>query len=279
MTETSPLFISSIELLAHAIDLYASKEPKKYKFVILHLANAIELILKDRVVDCGQSIYKDNSKQTISIWDAFKLLEGYSIQIPEKPVIELLVDDRNTIQHRYGYPSSEAVFHYLQQALAFFQRFLLENYGVNLKSALSLHTSQECIAKIGFAFEGEEEDANIEEIFQLSPESAMLMAWKLLDERFSPLLASNGKKGKQAIMLWHHNDFRQKLAALQASGLVDNHIFEDFQFLRYMRNKAAHSQHHEPSSPDDWRKAVDITKNLICAIDKAQKAGIFPTTS
>ena len=68
MIENSPLFVSSMELIAHSIDLYAESTDKKYKFVILHLANAVELILKDKVVDTGQTIYKDNNKLTIGIW-------------------------------------------------------------------------------------------------------------------------------------------------------------------------------------------------------------------
>ena len=177
MSETSPFFISSVELIAHAIDLYASSDAKKFKFAILHLANAVELILKDRVVDCGQSIYKDNSKQTITIWEAFKILEGRGVLVPEKPVIELLVDDRNTIQHRYGYPNGETVFHYLQQTLEFFTRFLLENYGVELRSTLQLHTSKENLEKIGFVFHENEAIATIEKLFELSPDAALLVAW------------------------------------------------------------------------------------------------------
>lgn len=275
MTETSPLFISSIELLAHAIDLYASRDAKKYKFAILHLANAIELILKDRVVDCGQSIYKDNSKQTITIWEAFKLLDGCGVSIPEKPVIELLVDDRNTIQHRYGYPNGESVFHYLQQTLAFFTRFLSEHYGVELRSTLQLHTSKENLEKVGFAFQNNESIAAIEELYKLSPDAALLVAWKLLDEHFSPFLSSKGNRGKPAIMLWHHTDFQDKLKLLQSSGLVEQSIFEDFLFLREMRNKAAHSQHHEPSPQDEWRRAIDVAERLILAIERAAKSGLI----
>jgi hypothetical protein len=45
MSDKSPLFVSTSELLAHAIELYFEGIERNYKFVILHLANAIELIL------------------------------------------------------------------------------------------------------------------------------------------------------------------------------------------------------------------------------------------
>ena len=75
MSDKSPLFVSASELLAHAIELYFEGMERKYKFVILHLANAIELILKDRIIDSGSSIYKSSSTTTISIWDAFAILD------------------------------------------------------------------------------------------------------------------------------------------------------------------------------------------------------------
>ena len=50
MSDKSPLFASAMELIAHATELYTHEKPRKDKFIILHLANSIELILKDRLV-------------------------------------------------------------------------------------------------------------------------------------------------------------------------------------------------------------------------------------
>lgn len=52
MSDKSPLFVSASELLAHAVELYTEGNERKFKFVILHLA-AVELILKDRLIDSG----------------------------------------------------------------------------------------------------------------------------------------------------------------------------------------------------------------------------------
>src|SRR5258708_40204626 len=111
MSDKSLLFVSSLELSAHATELFAQKSPKKYKFVILHLANAVELILKDCMIDQGVSIYIPKSNKTLTIWECTDLLDSKGVKLPERPVIELLIDDRNTIQHRFGYPSAEAVYY------------------------------------------------------------------------------------------------------------------------------------------------------------------------
>ena len=71
MSDKSPLFVSSLELIAHATELFAQKNSKKYKFIILHLANAVELILKDCVIDQGLSIY-EKPGITITIWESIK---------------------------------------------------------------------------------------------------------------------------------------------------------------------------------------------------------------
>lgn len=62
MSDKSPLFVSALELVAHATELYIAGQSKKYKFVILHLANSVELILKDCLIDHGVSIYKTQKK-------------------------------------------------------------------------------------------------------------------------------------------------------------------------------------------------------------------------
>ena len=81
----------------------------------------MELILKDRLIDHGVSIYVSKTSETISIWKAFEQLEKLNTIIPERPIIELLVDDRNTIQHRFGHPNAETAYYYLILCYRFLQ--------------------------------------------------------------------------------------------------------------------------------------------------------------
>lgn len=185
MSDKSPLFVSALELLAHATELFAQNKAKKYKFVILHLANAIELILKDCVIDQGLSIYEPKNNRTITIWECFKKLEGKSIKIPERPVIELLIDDRNTIQHRFGYPNAESVYYYLEEVVAFFQRFLNEHYGVQLSEALEPHLSKEHLELLGLI---KDEYDYLDKLLELSPEAAIVQAYNLVEEKILEIL-------------------------------------------------------------------------------------------
>jgi hypothetical protein len=179
MSDKSPLFVSASELLAHAIELYFEGIERKYKFVILHLANAIELILKDRVIDSGASIYKGPSTTTINIWEAFAILEKAAVKIPERPIIELLIDDRNNIQHRFGFPNGDATFYYLDQVLRFFQRFLKSEYDVNAVELLRLYVTDEHLATLGLVRRDDEVEP-LDKLFELSPEAALLQAYSLV---------------------------------------------------------------------------------------------------
>ncbi|WP_200884311.1 MULTISPECIES: hypothetical protein [Shewanella] len=73
MAIESPLFQSAMELLGHSFTHYNGQKELDRKLVILHLANAIELILKDLVLDSGESIYK-SPKETITIHGCIKSL-------------------------------------------------------------------------------------------------------------------------------------------------------------------------------------------------------------
>lgn len=102
----SPLFRSAFEVLEHGLYHYVrSNTPKDMKFALLHVDQAIELLLKERVRSGGHSIYK-TPKETITIYGAYDILENkLKCSIPEKPDLELLHEERNSIQHKYANPA------------------------------------------------------------------------------------------------------------------------------------------------------------------------------
>jgi hypothetical protein len=71
------------------------------------------------------------------------------VDLPELPIIELLIDDRNTIQHRFGHPTAESITYYVEQVSSFFQRFLDKHYGIQLAEALESHLSAENLKLLG----------------------------------------------------------------------------------------------------------------------------------
>lgn len=93
------------------------------RFAILHVDQSIELLLKERVRIGKVSIYK-NPKETLSMWGAYEALDKLGVKIPERSDLELLHEERNSIQHKFANPSAEDASFYLNKALPFIRRFL-----------------------------------------------------------------------------------------------------------------------------------------------------------
>lgn len=268
MSDKSPLFISALELLAHSTELYAAGQPRKYKFVVLHLANAIELILKDCMIDHSISIYK-NPNETVSIWTSIQELSKLNINIPEKPIIELLVDDRNTIQHRFGFPNAEAVYFYLEQVVAFFTRFLSEQYGVKLSESLAPYLSKENLALIGLS---QNQHNQLVKLMQVSPESAVLQAYSAIEEEIRSSKISLNSESDQEKFL-RLPDYLRFLNVLVSNGYLAPQAKEKFSLLREARNIAAHFAPGY-SEKVDWKATFEIALQILTAIEKAKKDGI-----
>jgi hypothetical protein len=129
----SPLLRSAFEVLEHGLYHYLrSTTPKDMKFALLHIDQAIELLLKERVRIGGQSIYK-NPKETITLHGAYDILEAkLGCVIPEKPDLELLHEERNNIQHKYANPSSDDAAFHVQNAMRFIMRFAKQELQIDL---------------------------------------------------------------------------------------------------------------------------------------------------
>lgn len=133
LPKLSPLLRSSFEFLEHGLYHYFRSETSlDMKFAILHVDQAIELALKERVRAGGHSIYK-NPKETIAIWTAYQILKDeLNCIIPEKPDLELLHEERNNIQHKYANPSPEDTGFLLEKAMRFVARFMKDEFKVDL---------------------------------------------------------------------------------------------------------------------------------------------------
>ncbi|MDE8674689.1 hypothetical protein [Priestia aryabhattai] len=267
MSDKSPLFVSSLELLAHGTELYSNGHKRKYKFVILHLANSIELLVKDLLIDKGISIYKNRSTDTISIWSAFEELNNLGISIIERPVIELLIDDRNTIQHRFGFPDAESVYYYLENVVKFFNRILDEHYAVKLTEALEPHLSKENLQLLGLV---EEEFEFLDKLFSLSPESAIMHAHSQIENEFLRLIPDSRLR-KQP--LFKQPQFLALLSKLENGSYITNAI-DKYNLVRNSRNTIAHSavSHNDVS---ELREPLETAREILSALKRAEEDEYF----
>ena len=129
----SPLIRSAMEVLEHGLwHFLRSTTAPDMKFAILHIDQAIELLLKDKVRSGGRSIYK-NPKETITIWGAYEILENdLACKIPEKANLELLHEERNNIQHKYANPSPEDAAFHVENAMKFIKQFTKDELSLDI---------------------------------------------------------------------------------------------------------------------------------------------------
>ncbi len=188
MAYDSPLFQSSLELFGHAIEHFNWGTERDRKFVILHLANAVELIFKDLLLDLGESIYK-NPKETITVTGSIKTLtEEKGIQIPNLNKLELLIDERNSLQHRYGFPNELTTIFYMEAVYNFFNEFLKENYDLEIDKILEDFVSPDDLASFQLrqAVTTNELDKLIK-LARIHPVGALLSAYTYLEKQLNEI--------------------------------------------------------------------------------------------
>jgi len=103
MAQTSPILRFALEVFHHALENYASDTPRHRKMAVLALAQSVELTVKAALVEKNVPIYEKGGR-TINTYDALsclaKLWDVERIDFHAR--VELLLDERNAIQHRYG---------------------------------------------------------------------------------------------------------------------------------------------------------------------------------
>lgn len=183
MAIESPLFQSSMELLGHSLSHFNRGEELDRKLVILHIANSIELILKDLVLDSGESIYKGGSKETITVHACMKSLQDENMTIPFVNKIELLIDERNALQHRFGSPNELTTIFYMNIAKNFFTEILNNHYGQDFYETLNQYADEkELSAFMMREPSNETELENLKKLSKVHPLGALLSAMAYLEK-------------------------------------------------------------------------------------------------
>ncbi len=264
MSEKSPLFISAMELLSHGVELLQQNDGRKNKFVVLHLSNAVELLLKDMVIDCGESIYENYGKTTINIWTALKLVESHGISISKKSHIEMLIDDRNVIQHKFGYPSKQCVVYYLEMVLETFRECLMNRYDVEFNDIAPEYFTDSGLLLIGASKKGDFE--TVRAIAKYDLLSAMATAYSLLEAKVHDLLGYDAHS--RPVMIWHDPRFYALLKSVDKSMIDGENPKASFDSIRRLRNMAVHRQHYDVDAlGDDMKQGIGKIEKLMHALD------------
>src|SRR5665648_429085 len=131
----SPLLESAIESLEHGIEHYFLKYGKSNKFSLLHIDQAVELLLKAKIQSInGASVYSRKGK-TIDYHECFNKLSD--IDMPERSTLEEIHDKRNVTQHIGSSFDDYSIGYYVKFVYFFFKDFMLNEFNETLDDYLS----------------------------------------------------------------------------------------------------------------------------------------------
>lgn len=259
MAIESPLFQSAMELLGHSITHYNGKKELDRKLLILHLANAVELILKDLVLDSGESIYK-GPKETITIQGCIKVLQDKSINLPLLNKIELLVDERNALQHRFGSPNELTSIFYMNIAESFFREVLKKYYGQEYDEIIVQFSDESDLLEYKLNDPSNDQELDkLKDLAKMHPLGALLSAWTYFEKEIEVFAEETGIKfiQRRPATIDLVNGRWERFGVVVPDGLSDR-----LNEARRLRNMAAHGR-LEPTTED-----VISSVDTIEALDK-----------
>jgi uncharacterized protein YutE (UPF0331/DUF86 family) len=249
---SSPILKNAVESLEHAIDHWSSGSAKDRKFAILHLDQAVELILKERILSLGASIYKRDKKTTVSAGEALEMLREMGHSVPEAPQLELLHDERNQIQHRSSSPDQETTTFYMEAGLHFVIRFLQDELRADPGALFSqdvMEVFEDRDPRTKLASMIESARGSVESDPRESILSSAIAAELLLQTKF----ANEASEIESAPL----DAFAR---TLEGKGLITQQQIQSIHELANLRNTFSHGE-AEPR-PDEARRALHLIDGL-----------------
>ena len=117
MAQTSPILRFALEVFHHALENYSSDKPRNRKMAVLNLAQAVELAVKAALVEKNVSIYEKGGRSLNTHDSLACLAKLWNVPLIDYHArVELLVDERNAIQHRYGNVDDVSLDYHMETA-------------------------------------------------------------------------------------------------------------------------------------------------------------------
>ncbi len=133
MLQRSPILRFALEVFEHALESAVSDRSRDRKLAVINLAQCVELAVKAALVEKNISIYTKESR-TITPHEALRLLAELwaSPRIAMHSRLEVLIDERNAIQHRYGDVDDVTLDYHLETAFETLEEILRREFDIDL---------------------------------------------------------------------------------------------------------------------------------------------------
>jgi hypothetical protein len=191
-------------------------------------------------LDLGESIYK-NPKETVTIQGCLEGLKGKGFSIPYANKIELLIDERNALQHRFGSPNELTAIFYMSIATDFFRETLKAHYKQDFDEILVQFTPEKDLAAFMMRKPSNESELeNLKKLSKVHPLGALLSVVAYLESKMATFTREIGLDQEGRFRApWMYLSTRY-LARM--GGSVPHDLENDMEEIRRLRNLAAHGK-------------------------------------
>lgn len=152
MPQRSPIMRFALEIFEHALESYVSEKPRDRKIAVLNLAQVLELAIKAALVEKNVSIYEKDGARTINTHNAITALAKLwnTERIPSQTRLELLIDERNAIQHRYGSIDDVTMDYHMQTGFVVLSEILQREFDADLQEWVRSNVEDDVWRRVRF---------------------------------------------------------------------------------------------------------------------------------
>lgn len=156
MPQRSPIMRFALEVFEHALESYVSEKHRDRKLAVLNLAQVLELAIKAALVEKNVPIYEKDGARTINTHNAVTALAKLWAmeRIPMQARLELLIDERNAIQHRYGSVDEVTMDYHMQTAFTGLAEILQREFDADLQEWVRSNVDENIWRRVRFVEQG-----------------------------------------------------------------------------------------------------------------------------
>jgi hypothetical protein len=115
-----------------------------------------------------------------------------------------------------------------------------------------------------------EVDESLDELFELSPNSAIARAFNMIESKFIQLAPGIMRDKKSYRPIWQNRSFVSLLDDLINKGFLSKETANRFNLIREARNRAAHHASFEGApEKESLKEILKLAKEFISGLDKA----------
>lgn len=248
MVSSSPILRFALEVLDRGLHDAVSTRSRDWKMAVLSLAQTVELTVKAALIEANIPIYTKDGK-TLVIHDALGQLAGHLgvERLPMHARIQLLVDERNSIQHKYGSVDDVTLDYHLDTVFQFLRDLLASQFDLDLDAWLREELDSEVLKKLRFVRPAPavaEEAPPVEEPKELSATIEFISAFVGFEGVVRQVLRNGGLDDSQ---MGSSLDLVMKALGNQAQ--PDRDLLKALPSIYRLRNRVIHGA-HTPSAAE-----------------------------